>query len=134
MTLNFGRIGGTATVRIDEQVCTNCGLCVKVCKDVPLYMAVLPMQTRRIHSLQQPVRCCPGKLWGWVVACLVSPDRFCNTTESCEPSTAFRPRPKRGSPSSLDTPPCDFNTQLSEDSPRLNIADRKRRTAYACIP
>ncbi|MBN1582082.1 MAG: nitroreductase family protein [Anaerolineae bacterium] len=38
MALNFGRTGGTATVRIDEQVCTNCGLCVKVCKGAPLYI------------------------------------------------------------------------------------------------
>jgi ferredoxin len=38
MALDFGRSGGTATVRIDAQVCTACGLCVKVCKGAPLYM------------------------------------------------------------------------------------------------
>jgi ferredoxin len=38
MTLSFGRTGGTATVHIDERLCTACGLCVKVCKGAPLYM------------------------------------------------------------------------------------------------
>jgi ferredoxin len=38
MALNFGRTRGTATVRVDEQVCTTCGLCVKVCKGAPLYI------------------------------------------------------------------------------------------------
>jgi len=38
MALNFGRTGEPATIRINEQVCTACGLCVKVCKGAPLYM------------------------------------------------------------------------------------------------
>jgi ferredoxin len=38
MALNFGRTRESAAVRIDEQACTACGLCVKVCKGGSLHM------------------------------------------------------------------------------------------------
>ncbi len=37
MSLNFGRGGGTAEVTIDREKCSQCGLCVQVCKGNPLY-------------------------------------------------------------------------------------------------
>ena len=36
--LNLGRAQGVAEVVIDESRCIGCGLCVKVCRGVPLYM------------------------------------------------------------------------------------------------
>ena len=38
MSLDFGRVKGTADVVIDYDTCNACGLCVKVCKGAPLYM------------------------------------------------------------------------------------------------
>jgi len=38
MSLKTGRADGTATVRIDYEECTACGLCVRVCKGAPLYL------------------------------------------------------------------------------------------------
>ncbi len=38
MALNFGRAGGQAEVVVDRSRCTDCGLCVQVCKGAPLQM------------------------------------------------------------------------------------------------
>ncbi|HDP80468.1 MAG TPA: 4Fe-4S dicluster domain-containing protein [Spirochaetes bacterium] len=38
MALKTGRAEGTASVVIDYQKCTACGLCVAICKGAPLYM------------------------------------------------------------------------------------------------
>ncbi|MFB3895421.1 MAG: nitroreductase family protein [bacterium] len=36
MSINFGRAQGLVEIRIDEQRCTVCGLCIRVCKGGPL--------------------------------------------------------------------------------------------------
>lgn len=38
MSLNFGRASGEGVVSIEEEKCTLCGLCVKVCRGAPLYI------------------------------------------------------------------------------------------------
>jgi len=38
MKLDFGRVQGTAAVRIDPERCRVCGACVAVCKGGPLYL------------------------------------------------------------------------------------------------
>jgi len=38
MALKTGRTDGTATVTINYEECTACGLCIKVCKGMPLYL------------------------------------------------------------------------------------------------
>ena len=55
MALSFGRTGEAATIRIDAQACTACGLCVQVCKGAPLHM-----EYGRVHVDQTRYLGCMG--------------------------------------------------------------------------
>jgi len=65
MSLDFGRASGEAIVSIDEEKCTVCGLCVKVCRGAPLYIEenkVKVDQTRLFGCIAcgQCVAICPA--------------------------------------------------------------------------